>query len=70
MWYEKRTSQRVDLLQVRYIQNKVSKVVPAAEEEEGGIITLADGTTFTYDWLVLALGADTNLGVSQHTAHC
>jgi hypothetical protein len=49
-------------LQVRYIKSKVSKVQPSVDLQEGGIITLADGTALPYDWLVLALGSDTNLG--------
>lgn len=48
--------------QVRYIQSKVSKVQPNDDLQDGGVITLADGTALPYDWLVLALGADTNLG--------
>lgn len=49
-------------VQVRYIKSKVSKVQPSDDLQDGGVITLADGTALPYDWLVLALGADTNLG--------
>ena len=50
------------VVQVRYIQSKVSKVQPNDDLQDGGVITLADGTALPYDWLVLALGADSNLG--------
>lgn len=49
-------------LQVRYIKSRVSKVQPSDDQQDGGTITLADGTALPYDWLVLALGADANLG--------
>jgi hypothetical protein len=53
-------------VQVRFIKSKISKVQPSDDQQDGGFITLADGTALPYDWLVLALGADTNLGKILH----
>lgn len=64
------------VFQIRYIKSKVESVAPAQADGEGaaagaagGVVTLADGLKLPYDWLVLSLGSDTNLGAERHLMH-
>ena len=65
-------------MQIRFIKSKVQAVTPTEVGDEysgassaagGGIVTLADGLKLPYDWLVLSLGSDTNLGAPLHSLH-
>jgi NADH dehydrogenase FAD-containing subunit len=46
-------------VQVCFLQRRVKKVEPSTE---GGRVTLSDGAILDFDWLVLALGGETNTG--------
>lgn len=59
---------------VTFIQGRVAAVQPEAVREDGGsmgggMVLLSDGVSIPYDWLVLALGSETNtfgvLGVKE-----
>lgn len=60
-------------MQIRFIKSKVEAVTPTPVDGGGGdvsgidragVVTLADGVKLPYDWLVLSLGSDTNLGAA------
>jgi NADH dehydrogenase FAD-containing subunit len=49
-------------MQVRFLQNKVTSI-KAPKDGQTGSVALADGEKVDYDWLVLALGSETNTGL-------
>ena len=49
-------------LQIRFLQRRIKGVQPSVEGSDGGRVTLSDGMTIDFDWLVLALGGETNTG--------
>lgn len=60
---------------IHFVQGRVASVVPESVTDEGGSdgggsVILASGEVLPYDWLVLALGAETNTfgipGVKEH----
>lgn len=46
--------------QTRFLQARVQGVEVSSNPNEGGLVSLEDGTTVPYDWLVVAIGAKTN----------
>jgi NADH dehydrogenase FAD-containing subunit len=52
-------------MQVQFLKNKVSSINAPADGQAGSV-ELVDGERVDYDWLVLALGAETNTGVSPN----
>lgn len=62
-------------MQSRFIQSRVTAVdvddrTESGGSQGGGTVTLADGKVVAYDWLVVALGAETKLeladGAKEH----
>eukprot|EP00210_Caulerpa_lentillifera_P001118 g1079.t1 len=46
--------------QTRFLQARVMGVEVSTNPNEGGVVSLEDGSTVPYDWLVIAIGAKTN----------
>ena len=57
-------------MQVKHIQSRVAEVQPGTRTRDGGsvgggTVMLEGGEEVAYDWLVLALGAETNMALGE-----